>query len=270
MTTPAPGRWEAPDPRDYRHRDRCRVAQADSGPAGNAVRYRHRHRHRGGMVGERREVDTGTLDVLQAVRPAAPLGLVSNATTTFADDLSRIGLDDAFDFIVNSSAIGCAKPSACFYEHALRRSGSTRRDRLRIRRPPLRRREDLGASPARRRRDPRKQPHTRLTRPVLPGAAAMHPGPPGLAALLAAHLWPTCSFGVPCQPGAARLSARRRVPPRAAMSRCPPAHRDSRAGAVVRNRRAPRSPAAPTARPVRLAGSATPRTSRAWRCAGRC
>ena len=72
------------------------------------------------------DVHTGTLDVLQAARRTVALGLVSNATTRLADDLSRLGIADAFDFIVNSSAIGCAKPSACFYEHALRRCGCTR------------------------------------------------------------------------------------------------------------------------------------------------
>jgi len=72
------------------------------------------------------EVDTGTLEVLQAARSVVDLGLVSNATTRLADDLSRLGIDGAFDFIVNSSAVGCAKPSACFYEHALRRCGCTR------------------------------------------------------------------------------------------------------------------------------------------------
>ena len=72
------------------------------------------------------EVQTGTLDVLQSARTAVPLGLVSNATTRLAADLTRLRIADAFDFIVNSSAIGCHKPSACFYEHALRRCGCTR------------------------------------------------------------------------------------------------------------------------------------------------
>ena len=72
------------------------------------------------------DVDTGTLDVLQAARRSVALGLVSNATTRLADDLSRLGIADAFDFIVNSSTVGCAKPSACFYEHALHRCGCTR------------------------------------------------------------------------------------------------------------------------------------------------
>ena len=60
----------------------------------------------------------------------AALGLVTNATSRLADDLSRLGLDDAFDFIVNSAAIGCAKPSACFYEHALRRCDCDRNEVL--------------------------------------------------------------------------------------------------------------------------------------------
>ena len=66
-------------------------------------------------------VEPAALGVLQKARAVAALGLVTNATSRLADDLSRLGLDDAFDFIVNSAAIGCAKPSACFYAHALRR-----------------------------------------------------------------------------------------------------------------------------------------------------
>ena len=68
-------------------------------------------------------VDGGALQVLQAARSVAALGLVTNATTRLDDDLARLGLSDAFDFVVNSSAIGCAKPSRCFYEHAARRCG---------------------------------------------------------------------------------------------------------------------------------------------------
>ena len=35
---------------------------------------------------------------------------------------------DTVDFIINSSAIGCAKPSTCFYEHAARRCGCAREE----------------------------------------------------------------------------------------------------------------------------------------------
>ncbi len=66
-------------------------------------------------------VDAAALDVLQSVRSGAALGLVTNATTRLARDLSRLALDSAFDFVVSSAAIGCAKPSGCFYEHAARR-----------------------------------------------------------------------------------------------------------------------------------------------------
>jgi len=68
-------------------------------------------------------VDQAALRVLQAARSVAALGLVTNATTRLDDDLARLGLRDAFDFVVNSSAVGCAKPSRCFHKHAARRCG---------------------------------------------------------------------------------------------------------------------------------------------------
>lgn len=68
-------------------------------------------------------VDQAALRVLQAARSVAALGLVTNATTRLDDDLARLGMSDSFDFVVNSSAVGCAKPSRCFYEHAARRCG---------------------------------------------------------------------------------------------------------------------------------------------------
>ena len=71
-------------------------------------------------------VDQAAMRVLQAARSVAALGLVTNATTRLDDDLVHLGLSDAFDFVVNSSAVGCAKPSRCFYEHAARRCGCER------------------------------------------------------------------------------------------------------------------------------------------------
>ncbi|MDE0221125.1 MAG: HAD-IA family hydrolase [Spirochaetaceae bacterium] len=71
-------------------------------------------------------VDTAALRVLQAARSASALGLVTNATTRLEDDLARLSLSDAFDLVVNSSAVGCAKPSRCFHEHAARRCGCER------------------------------------------------------------------------------------------------------------------------------------------------
>ena len=69
----------------------------------------------------RGEVDEAVLQVLQGVRCVAALGLVTNATTRLNDDLARLGLSEAFDFVVNSSAVGCAKTCRCFYDHAARR-----------------------------------------------------------------------------------------------------------------------------------------------------
>ena len=71
-------------------------------------------------------LDQAAMRVLQAARSVAALGLVTNATTRLDDDLARLGLSDAFDFVVSSSAVGCAKPSRCFYEHAARRCGCER------------------------------------------------------------------------------------------------------------------------------------------------
>ena len=58
--------------------------------------------------------------------PSAAIGLVTNATTRLDDALALLDLSDALDFVVNSSSVGCAKPSRCFYEHAARRCGCER------------------------------------------------------------------------------------------------------------------------------------------------
>ncbi|MDD9984676.1 MAG: HAD-IA family hydrolase [Spirochaetaceae bacterium] len=93
------------------------AAQADAATARSAV---------AAWSTGRGVVDTAALRVLQAARSVAALGLVTNATTRLDDDLARLSLSDAFDFVVNSSAIGCAKPSRCFHEHAARRCGFER------------------------------------------------------------------------------------------------------------------------------------------------
>ena len=95
----------------------CLEAETDAATARSAV---------AAWSTSRGVVDQAALRVLQTVRSAAALGLVTNATTRLDDDLARLGLTDAFDFVVNSSAVGCAKPSRCFYEHAARRCGCER------------------------------------------------------------------------------------------------------------------------------------------------
>lgn len=53
------------------------------------------------------------------------LVLVSNASSRLPQDLAALGLADAFDAVVNSSAIGVTKPQPAFFHEALRRAGSS-------------------------------------------------------------------------------------------------------------------------------------------------
>ncbi len=64
-------------------------------------------------------IDREVLAMVQAVRERAPVALVTNATDRLDADLARLGVNDAFDHIVNSSAVGAAKPDRAIFEHAL-------------------------------------------------------------------------------------------------------------------------------------------------------
>ncbi len=65
------------------------------------------------------EVDAGVLKLVQAARQQVPVVLITNATTRLNSDLAALGILDAFDHIVNSSAVGAAKPDRAIFEHAL-------------------------------------------------------------------------------------------------------------------------------------------------------
>lgn len=56
------------------------------------------------------EVDTDVLALLQRCRDSASLALITNATTRLDSDLKRLGIGQAFDHVVNSSAVGHVKP----------------------------------------------------------------------------------------------------------------------------------------------------------------
>lgn len=56
--------------------------------------------------------DLEAVGVLRRIRQHVPVLALTNATTRLRDDLTRIGLDGAFDRIVSSAEIGHAKPSA--------------------------------------------------------------------------------------------------------------------------------------------------------------
>lgn len=69
-------------------------------------------------------INTPVLDMLTEARlQGIPVALVTNATTRLESDLARLGLLDAVDIIVNSSAVGVAKPDPRIYEIAVARVG---------------------------------------------------------------------------------------------------------------------------------------------------
>ena len=71
------------------------------------------------------EVDSEVLGILQACRKRAKLVLISNATSRLLSDLRRLGITENFDYIVNSSEVGAAKPDPNIYFAALDTVGAT-------------------------------------------------------------------------------------------------------------------------------------------------
>ncbi len=71
------------------------------------------------------EIDEVFLSALQKLKPRASLVLVTNATSRLPRDLERAGITSCFDFVVNSSSIGVAKPDDDFYSKALEISGAS-------------------------------------------------------------------------------------------------------------------------------------------------
>ncbi|MCB0065343.1 MAG: HAD family hydrolase [Caldilineaceae bacterium] len=65
-------------------------------------------------------VDEAMLDLLRQIRRHCPVCLVTNATTRLPTDLAQLGILDDFDHIINSSAVGWAKPASEIFQAALR------------------------------------------------------------------------------------------------------------------------------------------------------
>lgn len=63
-------------------------------------------------------VDRDVLEIVRVLRRLLPVALVSNATSRLDSDLERLGLDNEFDLIVNSSRVGYAKPDERIFRHA--------------------------------------------------------------------------------------------------------------------------------------------------------
>lgn len=57
--------------------------------------------------------------LVKAWRKRVSVGLVSNATSRLPADLTALGLMETFDVVVNSSAIGVAKPDPAIFRYAL-------------------------------------------------------------------------------------------------------------------------------------------------------
>ncbi len=66
------------------------------------------------------EVDQTMLALLRQVRRRCPVCLVTNATSRLPADLAQLDILDEFDHIINSSAVGWAKPQPEIYQAALR------------------------------------------------------------------------------------------------------------------------------------------------------
>lgn len=68
-------------------------------------------------------VDAEVRDLLAQVRERCRVGLITNATSRLPRDLARLELTGHFDFIINSSEVGHAKPSPEIFAHALEVAG---------------------------------------------------------------------------------------------------------------------------------------------------
>ncbi len=70
------------------------------------------------------EVNLEVLEILQTCRKRARLVLISNATSRLLSDLRRLGIAENFDYIINSSEVGYAKPDPNIYFAALNTVGA--------------------------------------------------------------------------------------------------------------------------------------------------
>lgn len=74
------------------------------------------------------EIDRKLLNNLVRVKNAHQLVLVTNATDKLNSDLAKSNLMNIFNFVVNSSSIGVAKPDLEFFDQALEIAGTIAQD----------------------------------------------------------------------------------------------------------------------------------------------
>lgn len=67
-------------------------------------------------------VDWETISILRLCAPSVRRVLITNATTRLDHDLAELGILNEFASVINSSAVGSAKPSRKIYEIALQQA----------------------------------------------------------------------------------------------------------------------------------------------------
>jgi len=64
-------------------------------------------------------IDHAVLDVLRRCRKKTQIVLITNATSRLSQDLQQLALVDEFDYVINSSVVGAAKPDSAIFKAAL-------------------------------------------------------------------------------------------------------------------------------------------------------
>ncbi|MEM8535570.1 MAG: HAD-IA family hydrolase [Chloroflexota bacterium] len=75
-------------------------------------------------------VDQAMLEVVRSCRQRAKILLITNATSRLPSDLDQLGLSNEFDYIINSSTVGAAKPNARIFTAALHIASATATETL--------------------------------------------------------------------------------------------------------------------------------------------
>jgi putative hydrolase of the HAD superfamily len=88
--------------------------------------------YRAAYLGARRAV-SGAIDLLQALRPHGPIGIISNNVTAEQVEKAAVcGIDRHVDALVTSEEVGVAKPDPAIFQIALHRLGANASDTLMI------------------------------------------------------------------------------------------------------------------------------------------
>ncbi|NOK58206.1 MAG: hypothetical protein GFH27_549279n13 [Chloroflexi bacterium AL-W] len=75
-------------------------------------------------------VDHAMLEVVRNCRQHTRILLITNATSRLPSDLDQLGLSDEFDYIINSSSVGAAKPDTRIFTAALHIASATANETL--------------------------------------------------------------------------------------------------------------------------------------------